>query len=700
MNGVCNPITGICDTNWTCDSSCTLNASAEYACTSSVSNRYACSCYTDSDCNTGLHCDHSVGCSGLGLCYRKSQPVNECSGSNSDGNAECEILNGNSCYTCDTIAETSTTLSFKKCVMHAVNGSCGSRDGDTVCSQPSTSLCSSGTVSWTDSDGSDGTFNWRCLGSCGGSYDSCTATKKSTKVVVNGLCDPTNNGQTVPNKPTSDLCSQGTPSTVTTSGTTYSWTCTGTNGVCPDTSSTNPSCTATQDTAPSLVSTVLQTSGGTTVAAETGNRNHICQTVFGGNPMIRWLITGSDVQGVSDISTMVLRFRSGSMMTTTAAVTAVAGVATFVIDTSAITPGLYNVEVQINDVHTPPGNRGWIDTGRTFKIWDCLVGVSGTIYDGSDVPISCSGNSGYTTLAPSEIDFELRYSLGSNSPRNMVVNSPNFASGDKLYWNSNVNYQPVFPGFPGSAPNEARINGNCVSGASLDPKLADAYAANPSLNIEYSSVMDQEAWYQVIGGSIMANNKVTNYVPVTCKNDCQTVINNIIWAKTISMSDRDQSVKYDGKNFKVKYSYVDLRKQYFISKGVGTTFVGNKKITDEGIKEAGGVIFVEGNLTIDSNIDTNNFMMLIVSGDIIINPNVTKINAILMGTNVVAGGEGDNQLVINGMVYGVKGVKFNRSFSVANKNNTEPSVKVVYNPGLLFMVPKEIIKSLSQWKVN
>lgn len=657
-----------------------------------------------------------LDCTGVDVCCKR--PVTGWDECQTDAN--CLDLYGDSCLYCKTqstplgnkkTCEDKTSSSHPAEVFNGTSGVCSGFNGDSVCSFASiTTRCSSGTAVTDDSTGSDGDFNWHCVGSSGGTCGGtdgltryCSATNLPN---VNGVCG-TSNGSNVISQPSTNLCTTGTAdwsSTGTDSqGTdgTFDWKCTGTCSGSTDT------CSAINDTAPNLSSTVLQTSGGSTVAVESGNRNHICQLAFGGNSTVRWVITGSDVQGVSDISTMTLRFRTDAgAIITTSAVAAVNGVATFVVDTSGMTAATYNVEVQINDVHTPnPGNIGWIDTGRDFKVWNCLVGVTGTFYDGSDTAISCSANMGYTNTVPTDLSFGLRYGIGASNPRVMTVTSPTFASGDKLYWNTTVNYQPVFPGFPGSGPNEARINGNCVSGASLDPKLADAYAATPSLNIEYASVMDQEAWYQVIGGSILATGKVTNYVPVTCKDNCQTVAGGIIFAKEISVSDTDVANSSDGsrnsgKMVKVKYSYVDLKKQYFTSKGVGTTFAGNQNRSTNGVKDATGVIFVEGNMTIDENIDTSNFMMIIASGDIIINPNVNKVNAILMGSNVVASGDGDTQLVINGVVYGINGVKFNRTFTVPNKNNTDPSVKVIYNPGLLFMVPKEIIKSLSQWKVN
>ena len=53
------------------------------------------------------------------------------------------------------------------CSNPPVDGKCGSSNGGTFSSQPTTNLCTSGTTSWSDSSGSDGSYNWSCAGSNG-----------------------------------------------------------------------------------------------------------------------------------------------------------------------------------------------------------------------------------------------------------------------------------------------------------------------------------------------------------------------------------------------------------------------------------------------------------------------------------------------------------------------------------------------------
>lgn len=72
-----------------------------------------------------------------------------------------------------------------------VNGVCGTSNGNNVSSQPSSNLCSVGALSWTDQTAGDGTYNWSCNGSSGGSNASCSANRISGSINVTGCDIPT-----------------------------------------------------------------------------------------------------------------------------------------------------------------------------------------------------------------------------------------------------------------------------------------------------------------------------------------------------------------------------------------------------------------------------------------------------------------------------------------------------------------------------
>ena len=102
-----------------------------------------------------------------------------------------------------------------------VNAVCGSSNGGTFTSAPTTNLCSTGTPSTVS--GSDPWF-WTCQGVNGGTNASCSANVHG----VNGVCG-SSNGVTFTSAPTSNLCNAGTPSTVSGSGP-WLWGCQGVNG--------------------------------------------------------------------------------------------------------------------------------------------------------------------------------------------------------------------------------------------------------------------------------------------------------------------------------------------------------------------------------------------------------------------------------------------------------------------------------------
>jgi hypothetical protein len=104
----------------------------------------------------------------------------------------------------------------------AVNGACGTANGTTVSTAPSTGLCTTGTASAVSGSGP---WNWSCGGSNGGTAASCSAAKSAA---VNGACG-TANGTTVSTAPSTGLCTTGTASAVSGSGP-WNWSCGGSNG--------------------------------------------------------------------------------------------------------------------------------------------------------------------------------------------------------------------------------------------------------------------------------------------------------------------------------------------------------------------------------------------------------------------------------------------------------------------------------------
>jgi len=102
----------------------------------------------------------------------------------------------------------------------AVDGACGPSNGGQFTGAPAVNLCSAGTA--TSVSGS-GPWWWGCQGSNGGTDASCGAALLAT---VTAACG-TANGTGASSVPTVNLCSTGTPSSVSGTGP-WTWSCAGT----------------------------------------------------------------------------------------------------------------------------------------------------------------------------------------------------------------------------------------------------------------------------------------------------------------------------------------------------------------------------------------------------------------------------------------------------------------------------------------
>jgi hypothetical protein len=170
--------------------------------------------YSDSSCSVSISSVTLNGSTATGQFYFKATA----SGSLS---VTANLLNLLTAKQVETINSTVTL----------VNGACGSSNGSSLSSVPTTNFCSTGTA--TPVSGT-GPWNWSCTGSGGGSTASCSASVVST--AVNGACGSAN-GIAIAQMPSSGLCAFGTASGVTGSGP-FNWTCSGVNG------GSNVSCSA------------------------------------------------------------------------------------------------------------------------------------------------------------------------------------------------------------------------------------------------------------------------------------------------------------------------------------------------------------------------------------------------------------------------------------------------------------------------
>jgi len=623
------------------------------------------------------------------------------------GSSSITLSGSNYIWTCYEKCSGDTATTNDSCSapkLPTVNGVCGSAETGSSCTAPTTNLCSSGTASGVSTNPT--TFTWSCTGSCGGSNDSCT----KTKLIINGECG-TADGGTFTSTPTTNLCSVGTTSAVTLSGNTYSWSC---NRSC---NGTIDYCDAVYDTAPTLSSIVLKNTSGTVISADASGRNHTCETAFGDSRTSVWTITATDAQGTTDIKTIDIRFVGVNTYDFEAVTDPVGGEATYAIDTTDWPTGIYDVWYYLEDQHDPPGNTGWLDSGRDFKVWDCQVTIDGTIYDNStNLPCSNSNENGFTTTIATNIEkFDFGYGAltAGDTKRNMTVVSPGFYSPDKLTWQNNYFLDTLdTSGLPFLGQfRTSKINDVCVAWNinPLSPRnYVSAYDANPTLNIKYSAVMDQEAWFRVNKGSILAETSVKNLVAITCSDNCKTTSQGLVWSKNINLATSDSSRQATNQPQPPKRNYYyTLKYDIYGGKEIGTTYPDDEFDLDLWSRKIGtsnpsGVMFIEGDLIIDQDISASNYAFIIVSGSIIINDNVKTILGTMMyaENEIVASGQSNNQLVITGSLYGKKAVILNRSYTTKRDNNLSPAVEVIYDPNFAFRLPKELWVILKNWRLE
>lgn len=139
-------------------------------------------------------------------------PFNDVADTATDFQWQCLGVNGGTSRTC--LASKSTVVS----------GLCGAANRQGTASYPAGGHCASGSVSATDTAGTDGIFNWNCLGSGGGSNDTCSAPKSTA-----GACGSANGTARTSDPISSQACSAGLYSDLTTAPN-YAWNCRGLNG--------------------------------------------------------------------------------------------------------------------------------------------------------------------------------------------------------------------------------------------------------------------------------------------------------------------------------------------------------------------------------------------------------------------------------------------------------------------------------------
>jgi hypothetical protein len=476
---------------------------------------------------------------------------------------------------------------------------------------------------------------------------------------------------------------------------------------------------------PTFSNLTIKNSSGTLVSVETGNKNQICQTAFNKDRIVTFTVTASDPDGVSDITDIKLRWNGHEF--TRASLNN--GVAVF---TETLNSNLNNgitYPLQVNVTDTRNNTTGWIGSGRNFKIWDCGVSLQGTVYDGSSEELGPSCNaSSFNKPINANISYSLKYDSG-DSEKTMTVVSPNYSSdsSNNLFWGDSYRAEFTIPASVSQMKTTdlgdqkvASVCPNSLLNLVLDDSHVNPYSTEPKLQVDFSTIVDQENWYQSTGGSINSLTTVSDFIPVTCTDttNCQ---NSISIKNPITSSDNgviislnldkgcDSCTTGNPNNWYISQNRSNLGESYdyqyfyniYSNNPSGITHYNDSKNWSSIVSDIGGtgIILINGSVTIDNNISLNSgeMLMIIANGQIIINSAVNHVEGILVANQgIVASGNSDDQLIIDGILYSPNSsVLLDRTFKEKSDNNSAPSVLINYQPEFLFNLPLQIVEILS-----
>ena len=395
-----------------------------------------------------------------------------------------------------------------------------------------------------------------------------------------------------------------------------------------------------------------------------------------------------------------------------------------------------NIALNENDVTAIVYDQwGTNDTNssRNFKVWDCQIPVTGTMFDSSDVLLGavCSTGVGFRNPAPASMNFQsVGVSLVSPFGSTMLsTSSVNTYGPFTLTWGGTFKIQPN----PDIAANNLVtrwINVGGIGTTYCGPQqnlatIVDPYDDTPGLQVDFSAIRFQDPWFQVVGGGVQAKGSLANMVPLTCVANSAICTPAMSVASAVGASDNglisgnpvtnSSGCSIDGasplcfyskpSNWGVNASILNSNDQYGYqtayssvvqSLGIGLTLNGGTKMSDLGAG-ATGVYLVNGDFTVDINnvVPVGSYLMIIAKGTITIASTVTSTAGVFVGDLgvITAAATTDNALTINGSLYsGFGNVRLNRGFLTIINNNTKPAVTIKYRSDFIFSLPGNLFK--------
>ena len=497
---------------------------------------------------------------------------------------------------------------------------------------------------------------------------------------------------------------------------------------CTSTSFTNDYCGASINNPPQLKEFTVLNNSRIGVSAENENKNHICQSEFNSVRQLTFQAETSDLNG--DLPT------SGSLTLNGK------NIPLLNISGNVLTFGWTGVDIpaDYNNSNTAEliltlsdfyGSSGSISTARFFKIWDCKLSISGSIYDATEEVLPYCPSNGFENIV-SDADAGLLNleNLGfreidtTGDPLPMTINTDRvsyISATNYLIWGKE--YDIYFNDDISLSDWEMRAlgTGSTYCGVTLNtPSVVDPYLSETNIPVDFSGILIQEPWWQTVNGGAISNLSVTSKVPATCtldNNNCQddAAYGAYLIAPTINNKIRQDRYLNLGTQSKIANpgtnNYEYFYKQYYAKKGIGKTLSTEGKviINDSAAQlfsnpsDAYYIYFVNGDLEINDDIDRgSSFLMFIVKGNVTVNANVNFVDGLIVANNIYASSTQDtvtdNPLFFNGSLFAYNEIVFDREFANRQLQNTSPSVKVNYDPELIFQIPGDLAKVLTNWQ--
>lgn len=563
-----------------------------------------------------------------------------------------------------------------------------------------------------------------CPGGCG-SVDNCGGPDCSscpgTVATSTPVPGPTSTNPTV--TPTSTACSCLVP--------TQEMYCSDSGYKCSATSNTY--CKGLKGCSPpTFTSLVMKNADSVVVTPNSSGRNQICENTFTGSSLPRRIIFDvnvDDADGYANINTITLYWNTSTFTLTSANLishTVTGALYRKTVDFPAALNDSLSNSISVKVVDDDGNDSGQLHVGRSLKVWDCQVPISGSMYDSSaEGGAVCATETGFTDLAPASMNFK-SVTLKTGGTSTVVAASGESYSGTVLWgktYTVNANTDLAASGtvnrWLDTSVAGTTVYAGCGVGNTVE---VDAYHSKPALEVDLSAVANQDPWFQVSGGGIAAKASIEAMTPVTCVAPCVPAMtidsanasNGLVAAPMIENNagctlggpcyygvSKNWGYSKNVVNDSTGYNY--FYNNYYAKTGQGV-FIGTgtsmSNILASGIGGT-GVVLVKGNLVIDQNntVASGKFLMIVVSGKITILSGVTQTEGIFVADGGISAiGTNATQLKINGSIYAAGGdISFTRGYTAATTNNISPGVLATFRPDLMFNLPGSLAKVLTSW---